>query len=490
MPPIKGHPQLPTEIEITYHNSRRRRYVLEKMAALALVLLILLWTYQPHYYPPYRILNHDVALQISQGRKFLHEHTTAINLHDRPNFLHEQKSAINLYNRPTTQYDACESVDLVSSQWVDFNITDQFHFLDTSIPSLNHGARGAVKIYRGDADQSADVVATVITRYGLSSSIPKTEMSLEANATLTLEYTSTSCVEVEVLISMKANTQKHLKTFDIRSEILDINIGESLSWTVDNLTTHTSHGNTDYEGSRNYEPLITHNVSSSSRTGDIFGYYVATANLALTNDKGRTGVFITPRSNSDVPTSLSSIAAHTGSGPMHISMAWHDWPMIPHTHSTHISSQSGVIWAAVPHGRFTNISSDSGAVDAILMPFGTDSADAQSEIHTSVATGDMHVHIYNSARGSPEDGVMVDPLLHTHSRHKVEKGRMRLRYPDSWYGELELAVSKGTLQFDATRLESLKRGGGWVKARRGDGGNFMESWVLEGEIDATIGLGP
>jgi hypothetical protein len=36
----------------------------------------------------------------------------------------------------------------------------------------------------------------------------------------------------------------------------------------------------------------------------------------------------------------------------------------------------------------------------------------------------------------------------------------------------------------------LKRGGGWVKARRGDGGNFMESWVLEGEIDATIGLGP
>jgi hypothetical protein len=464
--------QLPNPSGNTRQNSRTRIYIVAKIAALIIALTIFMHTYQPQQNSPYLLNSGNVSPVPQNSNIFSNSHAT-----------------INLQNRPKPKYESCDSVDIISEEWVDYNITDQFHFLDTSTPSLNKKVQGSIKVSRGHSNQTSDVVVTVIMRFASSASNPEVWWYSEPNSTVRLDYTSTECTEIEVLISLRPDTKKKLKILEVQTEILNIYVDGSLSWTVDNFITHTSHGNTMFDGPRFYEPLITHNVSSSSNTGEIFGYYVADANLKLTNEKGRIGAIVIPRVNSDVAIALESIQVKTETGDLHVEMFadWDYWPMQPFMHNTQISSLLGSIWAAVPHGSLTNITSLAGDVSAIMIPFGKDSKEDQSEIHTSLAQGEMYVHIYNTLQDSLKDG-KFDPLLNTRSRHKVVQGSLKMRYPYSWYGDVEVFVSSGTLDFDASRLEKVEKGEGWVKATRGEGESFMESWVEAGELNVKIGL--
>jgi hypothetical protein len=476
------HLGLPIPSGNAHHNSRTRRHLAAKIAALILVLTILVHTYRPQWHPPYRLKSDNVS-PVPQDNNILPDPHIGV-------IFPVSNATISLQNRPKVQYQSCKSVNVVSTDRLHYNITDQFHFLDTSIPSLNKKVRGTVNVYRGNIDQASDVVVTVITHYAFSPSNPIIRWYSEPNSTARLHYTSTECTEVEVLISLRPDTEKNLRTFELRTEILDINVGGSLSWMVDNFITQTSHGNTMFDGARFYEPMITHNVSSSSITGEIFGYYVADAHLRLANEKGRIRAFVIPRVNSDIAIALESIRVETETGDVHVEMLgdWALWPMQPFMHTTHISSQCGSVWAAIPHGSLTNITIVTGDVSAILVPFGTDSKEDKSWVHTWLTQGEMYVHIYNTLQDSLYDG-KFDPLVNTRSRHKVINGNLVLRYPYNWYGELEGVASRGTLKFDASRLEKLERGEGWVKAKRGDGESFMESWVEGGGLDIKIGLG-
>lgn len=269
-------------------------------------------------------------------------------------------------------------------------------------------------------------------------------------------------------------------------------------WTVDNLFIHSAHGGVSFSGSSGaYDGMITHNVSVSSVTGEIFGYFVADGNLHLRNEAGTIGVFLIPRLHSDVPMMLESINATTVSGYLDVEMYVTGeppkpadlWPMMPWTHTAHFYSDTGDVRAAIPMGRFTNYTSDTGDVAAILIPFGAADEHARSDFRTQSTRGDTYVHVYNTLQESLDDS-KIDPLLSLRSRHKVVNGDMRIRYPYSWYGELEGVVSNGKLKFDGSRLSNVEKGAGWVKAKRGDGASFMESWVEDGDLDLEVGLGP
>jgi hypothetical protein len=149
---------------------------------------------------------------------------------------------------------------------------------------------------------------------------------------------------------------------------------------------------------------------------------------------------------------------------------------------------SGQVWAAVPHGHFTNISSTSGDVTAFAIPFGVDSLEDQSEVYTFSRSGNTYVHMLDTIQESLQ-GDKKDPLLNTTSRHKVSVGSLHVRYPYSWYGNLEGHVDSGELTFDSSALEEFKRGERWVQAKRGkDGISEVEVLVGTGHLNIEIGL--
>jgi hypothetical protein len=399
-------------------------------------------------------------------------------------------ATINLHNRTRYRYESCEHNFIIPKHLLEYNVTDQFRFVDNSSPSFNKNVRGFINVVSGNTNQTSDVLVSIIARYTTYSPTPMVWAYFEPDSTFTLHYEFSGCTEVEVRISLRPDTHKFLNLFEIRTEMLNLYIDGDLFWTVNNIITHTSHGNTEFEAGRLDAPMITHNVSSSSITGEIFGFYVADGNLNLTNVNGAIGAFLIPRENSDVPVNLESIQVKTETGAINFEMwaDWEYWPMQPVTHTTFIESQSGSIWTATPHGSLTNVTSSTGNVTALVIPFGAEHDDDESWFHTILQQGNLYIQVYDTLPDSLQDG-KFNPLRRTRSRHKVFQGNMTIRYPEGWYGELEAMVSGGTLNFDANQLEKVERGAWWVKATRGQGESFMESWVEHGDLDITIGLG-
>jgi hypothetical protein len=48
----------------------------------------------------------------------------------------------------------------------------------------------------------------------------------------------------------------------------------------------------------------------------------------------------------------------------------------------------------------------------------------------------------------------------------------------------------GGAQFDGTRIDKVEKGDDWIRVWRGKGKSFMESWVMKGDLDVKVGLGP
>jgi hypothetical protein len=466
----------------SHQDPRPSKLTVTKAAILLFILMILVFTYRPQCYTQY-ILNSDLVSQDNDSIPDLHNN----------NFFRNSHPSSKIHNRLGPQYIICDSTDSIMHYGGELNITDEFHLLDSSQLLPKQDMHGTISVKRGPSTQISDVKVDIAIQFSASSPIPDVRFGLEiSKSTIQLDYMSTECIEVVAIIYLKPDSQKRLRELTLETEILDLNIQESLSWTVDNLSIHSSHGNTDFSGTTGYEPMITHNVSFSTISGEIFGDYVADAHLHLFSESGHMGGFIMPRYNSDAPIFPKSITATTSTGDIHLEMVgeWEDWPSQPFSHTTDIHSDAGYIWIALPHGCLTNVTNLTGDIAAIMIPFGTASKEDQSEMHTFSSEGDMYVHFYNTLQHTLKDG-QFDPLMNTRSRHKVGRGNMRIRYPYSWYGDLEGAASKGQLEFDGSKLEDVERGEWWVKARRGHTGeSFMESWVQEGDLDIKVGLGP
>jgi hypothetical protein len=75
------------------------------------------------------------------------------------------------------------------------------------------------------------------------------------------------------------------------------------------------------------------------------------------------------------------------------------------------------------------------------------------------------------------------------SKHIVKEGALELRYPFSWYGNLEARILHGLLKFDSSALQDFEKGDGFVKAKRGrEGESVMEAYIDTGELVVLLGL--
>lgn len=470
----KIHCRLPCAQNITVAGTPQRSRK-GKIVAFILAFMTLVYISRLHGFP-WPTLNGDHA----------RHHKNLIPGQHSNHFFSSTQHSEKCSGEPTLQDPTCDYTDSVMNIATEFNVTDEFHFIDSS-PVQD--ARGVILVQRGSSTQVSDIEINISLAYA-SPILPDVSYGFASADTMQLFYKSTECVQVNIEISLRPDLGKGVRDFSVTTNMLLLRISSRLSWTVGNLNIHSAHGDTEIMGEFDLEPMITHNVSASSVTGEIWGWFVADAHLHLRNDAGKIDVLLIPRFDSDVPIALQSITVSTVSGLIVFKM-WMEqpgtWPMEPFTHTTQIRSETGNIYGSVPLGALTNFTSETGNIAAIMVPFGAASEDASKDIRTESNQGNVYVHVVNTIWESLKNG-RFDPLVSLRSRHKVNNGTLAIIYPSGWRGELEGLVSKGTLKFDGSRLKDVKKGDNWVKATSGEGMSFMESWVNEGELDIKVGL--
>lgn len=185
--------------------------------------------------------------------------------------------------------------------------------------------------------------------------------------------------------------------------------------------------------------------------------------------------YIVPPYRKDLPFDPKSITMSSISGNIFSELVWQIWPEQNFTHQYKIKTLSGNIEALVPHGSYTNLSSLNGNITAMLWP-SLAANPPLNKIYTSTPLGNTRLRL----RDGPS------PASNTLSRHEVGEGELLLRYPGSWYGDIEATVERGEIQFEATLIEDLERGDGYVKAKRGKGESRMEAYMGIGDIDIIV----
>jgi hypothetical protein len=394
------------------------------------------------------------------------------------------------------QDKGCSSVVSSRNRDFGFNFTgdgaaaNRWQLLDSSVPESRKSLRGHITVDRGSSSQASDMEVIVIIRSSDEKDLNNVHLH-KSDSVLNIDYTfkddSDVCTEVEMLVLLRPWPKRSLDWFDIRTSIFDIDYEPSLGWEINNLLTHTSHGDLFMDSRFPYkDPLIAHNVSISSIDGIIFGWFIPDENLELRNEDGGIGAFICPRLTEAVPFDPKSISISTVSGRVRVGLIYVVWPAKVYTHRTKIESVSGDISAVVPHGVHTNISSISGTIKTAIRSYGAASPNATSEIYTTSRSGDSWVMLYSPPNESLDES--YNPLLNTVSKHEVGEGQLWLNYPFAWFGKMEGKIEHGKLEFDGSLLEDIKRGEGYVTANRGKGESRMEAHVSTGALTIHLGL--
>jgi hypothetical protein len=416
-----------------------------------------------------------------------------------PLYSNQTKDGTN-HNLSRTETHAKRCEDTVASLTRDFeyNVTDadaarrQWALYDDVQFDPERNFRGEIIFRRGDVRQTSDIEVHVIISSTQENVLQNVLLNSTKNA-LSLDYIypeeDDHCTDLQILVLFRPWPKRLLDVLKVRSEILDISFHGSLSWEVNHLIVHTSHGDFDFQGVRSPDPLITHNVSVSTGTGTVFAYFIADGHLEVHGESGFVGFFLMPRySWQKRPFNPESISVSTVSGNIHVEAGFDYWPPHPLAHTTNIHTLSGDVYAYIPHGSFTNITSVTSSIATYLKPYGAARSDDRSEIYTSSQSGARtYVYLVDADPESLEG--YYDPLINTTSEHYVGEGKLELRYPFSWFGEMEAQIEHGPLYFDASALEHIERGEGYVKAKRGKGGESrMSARVGTGDLDVRIGL--
>ena len=181
---------------------------------------------------------------------------------------------------------------------------------------------------------------------------------------------------------------------------------------------------------------------------------------------------------------------HANSGPGNVRVTfpaeqW--WPRRQYARDYYVqaSTATGSLSGTYLHSRETNLTSFTGNIDATLAldPFPVGNS---STILTDTVTGQTDLRVL---RYGPETGSAMDPMLRTGSRHHSVAGGMRLRYPDDWEGRIRGAMLPGfgSVSVAGDGVEVVRRDGGEVEARRGNGDSEIVVETATGACEILVG---
>lgn len=414
----------------------------------------------------------------------------SISAHDKSRWSDEVFDA----SRYRSQNRDCPSATATRSRYYEYNVTKdsdaskEWLLHDLSVSSPHRDLRGQISILRGNVSQQSNVEVQIVSQSSDEEELQNITFETSGSS-LDMNYipseSGSSCTDIKVLIYLRPEAGQLLDTLDIRSESLDIWFYHKLNWEIINLYAHTTHGDLTFEANGWEDEIIVHNIYASTGTGTLFGYYVAHGNVTLKSDSGDIGIFYVP--NYGGYHRPDSLTIESKSGSIHVQASVVYWTAFALTHTTRIYTVSGDIDSQTVHGTYTNVSTGSGGITAYILPFGLPSPETLSEIYTSSNIGNVDFWIEEPLQGSLNG--TYDPMLNTVSEHSAKDARMTLRYPYSWYGNMEGRIENGELKFDSSTLVDLDRGEGYVKAKRGTRGKSRaEAWVGTGALDIRLGL--
>ncbi len=270
-----------------------------------------------------------------------------------------------------------------------------------------------------------------------------------------------------------------LDTLKVRTEVLNIVFRDNLDWEVNHLIGQNTYGDSDYniDGET---PLITHNVTVWSQSGEIVGTFAADGHVTAQNNDGPIGFFLKPLKGRT--SKLQSLVVFNWLGSVHIWSCFQDWPVQPHDHWTSVYTWSGDIWAYIPHGRMTGIASQESSIRACIRPYGITDLSEMNKLSTGMDSGYTYVHVLET---ETKEG-LYDPLNNMTSDHIQLHGSMKLFYPDTWSGTIEGNVKNGStdsINLDSSSLEFVERGEGFLNAQKGTTG---ESRLSAKGMDRTF----
>jgi len=402
-------------------------------------------------------------------------------------------------NPATINYARCESIISSEARTFGFNISDSdgakthWRLSDSSNSTIGDRLSGIIHVQGGDVDQTSDIEVRLEINSS-SATDYKNVIYNESATSLSLDYLPSDddkdiCTEIKVMIYFRPQSPvRLLDVLEIRSETMDLWIHD-WAWQINNLITHTSHGEYTYEGGKGEDPLHPHNIDSSSTAGVMWGWYGCEGTMKIHSDSGQIILMLVPRYTFIGKRMRPElISVYTVSGDINVAALWAYWPQQPFTHRTNIHSAYGNIVAEIPHGSSTSLASISGNISAYLRPFAALSPDDTSTISTTTPYGNTVLYLFNAGRELLDE--MYDPLLSTKSSHYVGTGDLYLRYPFSWFGSMDATVKEGSIVFNASALDEVEEGDVFVKAVRGRGaGSRMEAVVaLRGVMDVTLGI--
>lgn len=395
---------------------------------------------------------------------------------------------------PRVSYQGCPSTEASLIHRFGFNFSEDinentWNFFDSSEQGSVGDLRGRIIVDRGDFLQESDLEVRAIVQ--TKNEIEKAVQFRLSNSTLYMDYDSinntNSCTEVEIYLFLRPWPIRSLDRFEINTSSFAILVKPSLGWTVNNLIAHSAFGDLTMEsGLSSVDPLIAQNVSFTTINGTIFGWFTPDKNLRLHNDAGNTGIFLCGRLEPFIfhPRSISISSL---SGYIDLRFVDDSWPIQVYSHRTTVETSSGGLSAFVPHGSFTNITSLTGNISAGIQSYGALHADDNSELYTNSPIGNTLLYIY----GSPKSLIKkyFNPLNNTHSIHILGNGDSFIRYPYSWWGEMEAEAKNGEINFDGSRIEYFDREDGFIIAKRGyNGRSRMRAYTETGNLKVHLGL--
>lgn len=388
--------------------------------------------------------------------------------------------------------DRCHSIITSTQRKFEYNITSecsavkQWRFQQSARPEAWWNFGGKVSVIRGNKFQSSDIEVWALIKSDDKSDIDNILFNSSESA-LNLDYSYVAprraCTEVYLVVFLRPWPRRSLDVLEVRTELLDVTINENLSWEVDSLIAHSSQGTLLYQNSEPNEPLVTHNISVSSSSGDVLGLFPANGNLDIQNKYGRIDFRLV---HYNEHFHLESLWVLSWYGHVHIDTALENWPSRPLNHVTTIQSGWGDIKALLPHGSMTRLGTES-SIEVRLKTFGTLNPYEANDFATVSREGSSHVYLLGPDAESL-DGY-YSPFLNMTSHHVANLANLVVRYPDTWYGRIDAEVGRGsTLDFRSEKLHDVERGKGYIKATRGNHGESrFNAWVDEGKMDIQIG---
>ena len=309
----------------------------------------------------------------------------------------------------------------------------------------------------------------------------QTETALFINlCDLSMEGNSGSNVpHLKIYVTIAIAPMFELKSFDIHTTHLAIEIAAGVSVTVENQTVmSTVRANITCLEANTF---TTRKTIIDVTNGSLMGTWALRDLLSIKSTSGSINIDVVPKAASEKDPQPADFIVSSVSGS--VAVRYIALNEIPHRdYRVDVKVRSASVSGMYIHGTRTNIESTSGSITADIQPCMTPDCLSRLITHSSSGTTSLRVL-------SPRTGC-IDPN-HLESRHEATSGSLDIHYPQQWEGMIHGKATTGSLTLKGRDIQVIKddRNGPTrsIWARKGNGYSNLNCYTTSGSINLVVG---